>query len=237
MDYRNIVSAQFLRRPNRFVAQVLLDNGDEESVHVKNTGRCAELLIPGTRVYLEESCNPTRKTRFDLIAVEKATSQGTVLVNMDSAAPNAAVAEWLHAGGLGPLDELRAEYTLGQSRFDFYGVQQGCPVLVEVKGCTLEDNGFARFPDAPTQRGIKHLQGLAHWAREGWRCTALFVIQMKGVHTFMPNWSTHPAFGLTLCDAKSAGVEILAMDCHVTPSSMVLDQPIEIDLSVPNTAF
>lgn len=235
MYYRNIVSARFLRRPNRFVAQVLLDSGCEETVHVKNTGRCAELLIPGTRVYLEESSNPARKTRFDLIAVEKITAQGSILINMDSAAPNAAVGEWLQGGGLGALDELRAEYTLGESRFDFYGVQQGQPLLVEVKGCTLEDQGLARFPDAPTQRGIKHLQGLTHWAQQGWRCAAVFVIQMKGIHTFSPNWTTHPAFGLALRDAQSAGVEILAMDCLVTPDSMVLDQPITVDLSLPGS--
>lgn len=235
MHYRNIVSSRFLRRPNRFVAQVLLDDGREETVHIKNTGRCAELLVPGARVYLEESANPARKTRFDLVCVEKATSRGTVLINMDSAAPNAAAGEWLRAGGLGTLDELRAEYTLGESRFDFYGVQNGRPLLVEVKGCTLEDNGLARFPDAPTLRGVKHLQGLTHWAKEGWRCAALVVIQMKGIHTFAPNWTTHPAFGLALREAQAAGVEILAMDCRVTPDSMTLDQPVSVDLRLPDS--
>lgn len=232
MDYRNISSAQFLSRPNRFVAKVLRA-GIEETVHVKNTGRCAELLVPGCTVYLEESANPNRKTRFDLVAVEKQTAQGPLLINMDSAAPNAAAGEWLAAGGMGPLDLLHPEHSLGDSRFDFYGEQNGHPLLVEVKGCTLETDGFARFPDAPTERGIKHLQGLTYWAKQGWRCAALFVIQMKGVHTFGPNWGTHPAFGQALREAQAAGVKILAMDCLVTPQSMVLDRPVKVDLSLP----
>ncbi len=232
MNYRNISSAKFLSRPNRFVARVLRQ-GSEETVHVKNTGRCAELLIPGCTVYLEESANPARKTRFDLVAVEKQTPQGTLLINMDSAAPNAAAGEWLAAGGMGPLELLHPEHTLGDSRFDFYAEQTGRPLLVEVKGCTLEADGFARFPDAPTERGIKHLQGLTHWARQGWHCAALFVIQMKGVHTFGPNWDTHPAFGQALKEAQAAGVELLAMDCLVTPESMALDRPVAVDLSQP----
>lgn len=232
MHYRNISSAVFLSRPNRFVAKVLRCSV-EETVHVKNTGRCAELLVPGCTVYLEESDNPARKTRFDLVAVEKQTPNGPLLINMDSNAPNTAAGEWLRAGGMGPLDVLRPEYKLGDSRFDFYAEQDGRPMLVEVKGCTLETDGFARFPDAPTLRGIKHLQGLAHWAQQGWRCAALFVIQMEQVHTFGPNWTTHPQFGQALADAQAAGVELWAMDCIITPDSMTLDKPVPIDLSRP----
>ena len=232
MHYRNISSAVFLSRPNRFVAKVLRCSV-EETVHVKNTGRCAELLVPGCTVYLEESDNPARKTRFDLVAVEKQTPNGPLLINMDSNAPNTAAGEWLQAGGMGPLDVLRPEYRLGDSRFDFYAEQDGHPMLVEVKGCTLETDGFARFPDAPTLRGIKHLQGLAHWAQQGWRCAALFVIQMKQVHTFGPNWATHPQFGQALADAQAAGVELWAMDCIITPDSMTLDKPVPIDLNRP----
>ena len=232
MKYHQIVPAQFLSRPNRFVANVRI-GGELHTVHVKNTGRCAELLVPGASVWLEESSNPARKTRFDLVAVEKQTAHGPMMINMDSAAPNAAAGEWLRAGGLGPLELLRPEYKLGDSRFDFYGEQEGRPLLVEVKGCTLEDGGLARFPDAPTERGIKHLQGLAHWAGEGWRCAALFVIQMKGVQRFSPNWDTHPAFGEALLNARDAGVEILAVDCLVTPDSMTLDAPVPVELTRP----
>ena len=162
MQYSHIEPATFLARPNRFVATVR-GKGEPFAVHVKNTGRCAELLVPGARVYLERSENPARKTPCDLVAVEK----GSLLVNMDSAAPNAAAKEWLAAGGLGPLGALRAEYKLGDSRFDFYAEQAGQKMLVEVKGCTLETEGYARFPDAPTLRGLKHVNELAALAGQG----------------------------------------------------------------------
>ena len=235
MQYQRIRPAQFVSRPNRFIAHCTLADGTPVTAHVKNTGRCAELLVPGARVYLEYSANPTRKTPCDLVAVEKKTPQGTLLINMDSAAPNAAAGEWLAAGGLGPLEQLRPEYRLGDSRFDFYAVQNGHPVLVEVKGCTLEADGFARFPDAPTQRGVKHLQELAHYARQGWRCCALFVIQMKGIHGFGPNWNTHPAFGEAMQAAQAAGVELYAVDCRVTPQTMTIDLPVPICLHRPKT--
>lgn len=233
MQYHSIRPARFLSRPNRFIAHCVLDDGTPVIAHVKNTGRCAELLIPGVRVYLEYSPNPARKTPCDLVAVEKKTSNGTLLINMDSAAPNAAAGEWLAAGGLGRLDVLRPEYRLGDSRFDFYAEQNGRSLLVEVKGCTLETDGFARFPDAPTLRGVKHLQELARYAQQGWRCCALFLIQMKGVHSFGPNWTTHPAFGEAMQQAQNAGVELVALDCIVTPHGMTADAPVSILLDKP----
>ena len=181
-------------------------------------------------MWLEYSPNSARKTPCDLVAVEKATPRGPLLINMDSAAPNAAAGEWLAAGGLGPLEQLRAEYRLGDSRFDFYARQNGRPVLVEVKGCTLEADGFACFPDAPTLRGVKHLQELTAYAQQGWRCCALFVIQMKGMHAFGPNWATHPAFGQAMQQARAAGVELHAVDCIVTPTTMTIDAPVPIVL-------
>lgn len=230
MQYHDVRPAVFVARPNRFIAQVLDEHGTPLRAHVKNTGRCAELLVPGSRVWLEYSPNPARKTPCDLIAVEKRVPAGTLLINMDSAAPNAAAAEWLAAGGLGPLDGLRAEYTLGDSRFDFYAVQNGRPCLIEVKGCTLETNGFARFPDAPTLRGLKHVRELTAYAAQGWRCCVLVVIQMKGVHAFGPNWDTQPAFGQALREAAAAGVELHAMDCRVTPDSLRIDAPVPVIL-------
>ena len=232
MQYHHIHEAVFLRRPNRFIAEVE-EAGQPVVAHVKNTGRCAELLVPGCRIWLEYSENPARKTPCDLVAVEKQTPAGPRLINMDSAAPNAVAGEWLAAGGLGRLDSLRAEYTVEESRFDFYAVQDGRPMLVEVKGCTLEENGLARFPDAPTLRGVKHVKELTRLAGQGYRCCVLLVIQMKGIHTFTPNWDTHPEFGRALRDAAAAGVEIHAMDCIVTPDSLVIDRPVPVDLTLP----
>lgn len=226
MQYQDIRRASFAARPNRFIAQVTLPDGTPVRAHVKNTGRCAELLVPGAAVYLEYSSNPARSTPCDLVAVEK----GNLLINMDSAAPNKAAQEWLAAGGLGQLDFLKPEYTLGDSRFDFYAQQQGRPLLVEVKGCTLEQAGVAKFPDAPTQRGLKHVRELAAYARQGWRCCVLVVVQMKGVYKFMPNWQTHAAFGRALQEAAAAGVEVRAVDCLVTPDTIQIDQPVPVDL-------
>ena len=233
MNYHCIRPARFLTRPNRFIAEVMPDTGGTVRAHVKNTGRCAELLVPGARVYLEYSENPQRKTPCDLVAVEKRTPAGPLLINMDSGAPNAAAGEWLAAGGLGQVEELRAEYRLGDSRFDFYARQAGRPMLVEVKGCTLETDGFARFPDAPTERGLRHVRELTALAGRGWRCCVLIEIQMKGVHTFGPNWDTHAAFGEALQAAAAAGVEIRAMDCLVTPGSMRIDRPVPVLLERP----
>ena len=229
MRYDNIRQAAFLRRLNRFVAEVEID-GRVEQVHVKNTGRCAELLVPGYGVYLEKSASQTRKTACDLIGVDKPAPGGARYVNMDSMAPNRAAGEWLAAGGLGPLEKLRAEATVGDSRFDFIAEQAGCPVAVEVKGCTLEENGIARFPDAPTLRGLKHVRGLTRLAGEGWRCVLLVVIQMKGVRLFTPNWETQPEFGYALIEARDAGVEILAMDCDVRPGEVRIDRPVPVML-------
>lgn len=177
MTYERIRTAQFLLRENRFTAQVLLD-GEPVRAHVKNTGRCAELLTPNATVYLAGAENPARKTGWDLVAVEK----GSLLINMDSAAPNKAAGEWLAAGGLGQLEGLRPEYTVGDSRFDFYALRGGKPLLVEVKGCTLENEGIAAFPDAPTLRGLKHVRELTALAAEGWQCCVLVVVQIGRAH-------------------------------------------------------
>ena len=220
------VPAAFLRRLNRFAALALLE-GDEIVVHVKNTGRCAELLVPGAAIWLLPAGNPGRRTDWDLIAVEKPLAGGgTRLVNLDSTAPNRAAAEWLAGGGIGALEDLRAEVALGDSRFDFTATQDGRPVVVEVKGCTLESEGVARFPDAPTLRGLKHVRGLTALAVRGWRAVALIVIQMKGPGLFRPNWDAQPALGEALLEARAAGVEIIAMDCRVAPGVVVIDAPV-----------
>ena len=229
MQYKNIHQALFLERLNRFVAWVEID-GREERVHVKNTGRCRELLVPGCTVYLEKSDAENRKTAYDLVAVEKRTPDGIRLINMDSMAPNRAAAEWLTAGGLGKLENLRAEVTIGDSRYDFCAEQDGKRVIIEVKGCTLEENGEARFPDAPTERGVRHVRGLIEHARSGCRCIVLIVIQMKGVHVFKPNWATHPEFGQALVEAREAGVEIVVMDCNVVPGRVEISSPVSVNL-------
>ena len=222
MRYENIHKAVFLSRPNRFIARVVLD-GRELTVHVKNTGRCKELLVPGCTVYLEKSDNPDRKTAFDLVAVEKPlVSGGTRLVNMDAQAPNKLFQEWAAAHFRPGLTLLRPETTFENSRFDFYweaGERKG---FVEVKGCTLEEDGWTYFPDAPTERGVKHLRELV-WAREqGYEAAVCFVIQMADVKGFSPNDRTHPAFGEALRDAYAAGVEVLAYECEVTPEEVYI---------------
>ena len=229
MKYSDVCKGTFQRRLNRFVAEVRIE-GRVERVHVKNTGRCAELLVPGYCVYLEKSASPTRKTACDLIGVDKPVPGGVRYVNMDSMAPNRAAGEWLAAGGLGPLEKLRAEATVGDSRFDFVAEQAGRPVAIEVKGCTLEAGGVARFPDAPTLRGLKHVRGLTRLAVEGWRCVLLVVIQMKGVDVFKPNWATQPEFGHALIEARNAGVEIVAMDCEARPGEVRIDRPVPVTL-------
>jgi sugar fermentation stimulation protein A len=229
MTYDNIHAATFVRRVNRFVAEVEIE-GHVERVHVKNTGRCAELLVPGYSVVLEKSGNPARRTAYDLIGVDKPVPGGVRYVNMDSMAPNRAAGEWLAAGGLGTLEDIRAEVTVGDSRFDFVAAQHGRPVAVEVKGCTLEEGGVARFPDAPTLRGLKHVRGLTRLAGEGWRCVLLVVIQMKGVRVFTPNWETQPEFGEALIEAQRAGVEVLAVDCAARPGEVVIDAPVRVEM-------
>lgn len=230
MKYDNLHKGIFLERLNRFVARVEID-GREERVHVKNTGRCAELLVPGNTVYLEKSDVPTRKTAYDLIAVDKQIPGGVRLVNMDSMAPNRAAMKWLAADALRKMQNLRAEVTIGDSRYDFCAEQDGRRVVVEVKGCTLEENGVARFPDAPTERGVKHVRGLIELAKQGCWCIVLIVIQMKGVHVFQPNWKTHPEFGQALIDAQAAGVEIIAVDCEVIPGEVRIDQRVPVVLT------
>lgn len=226
MQYQTVKKGIFLHRPNRFIAQVEID-GHTETVHVKNTGRCRELLIPGATVYLEESGNPNRKTRFDLIAVEK----GPLLINMDAQAPNQVFREWAQSGAFRPdLALLRPETTWGKSRFDFYWEGGGKKGFVEVKGVTLEVDGLALFPDAPTERGVKHLEELIACRQEGYEAAMCFVVQMSGMTAFSPNESTHPAFGDALRRARAAGVELLAYTCRVAPNQLTLDAPLPIYL-------
>ena len=227
MTYPNSIPARFLSRPNRFVAQVELD-GVETTVHVKNTGRCRELLVPGARVWLVKSDNPSRKTAYDLVAVEK----GDRLSNMDSQAPNAVFGEWAQAGCFVPgLTLLKPEYKHGDSRFDFYWEAGDRKGFVEVKGVTLEQNGAVYFPDAPTQRGIKHLHGLTTCLDEGYEAAVCFVIQMEQAYFFSPNDETHPAFGEALRQAHAAGVRVLALSCSVTPDSLSISAPVPVRLS------
>ena len=229
MRYRHISKAVFISRPNRFIARVIVD-GQVETVHVKNTGRCRELLTEGCTVYLEDSENPARKTRFDLVAVEKLRSgQPPLLVNMDSQMPNNAVAEWIADSGLfSDKAVIHREYTYGASRFDFMIEDCGRISFLEVKGVTLEDGGIASFPDAPTERGVKHLKELIKAKNEGFGAYIVFVIQMKEIRQLRPNDATHRAFGDALREAESAGVKLLAYDCIVTPDSMTIDKEIEI---------
>ena len=225
MKYENMVSGTFLRRPNRFIAHIEID-GQEQIVHVKNTGRCRELLPEGARVYCQHFDSSKRKTAYDLIAVEK----GLRLINMDSQVPNTAAREWLASGGLGEIGDLRPETVHGDSRFDFSFTKDGKPCFLEVKGVTLENDGICAFPDAPTERGTKHLRGLTQAVREGYGAYVLFVIQMSDVKYLHPNDETDPAFGKALREAAAGGVQILAMDCHVTADEMIIRSPIPVKL-------
>lgn len=227
MKYHHIVQARFLERPNRFIAYVNID-GKREKVHVKNTGRCRELLRKDAKVYLEQSDNPNRSTAYDLVAVEK----GSRMINMDSQAPNKVVAEWLLTKELFPnLVLVRPETTYGKSRFDFYVETEEEKIFMEVKGVTLEDDGVVRFPDAPSERAIKHVEELIQAKQDGYRVFVLFVIQMEGVSYFMPNWDTHKEFAESLLRARNAGVEILAYDCKVTPDSMRIKEAVPVFLT------
>ena len=213
MKYNTIISGQFVSRPNRFIAQVQVD-GAMQTVHVKNTGRCKELLLPGADVRLEVCDNPNRKTKYDLVAVYK-PSLGWV--NIDSQAPNKVVQEWLQTEG---YDLVRPEYTYGGSRIDFYMEKGEEKYLLEVKGCTLEVDGIGYFPDAPTERGVKHLRELAQAQQAGYRCAVAFVIQMEGITEVRPNVSTQPEFGTALAEAKAAGVQVLFLLCRVGRDSL-----------------
>ena len=226
MRYRNIEEAVFLDRPNRFIAHVELE-GKAETVHVKNTGRCRELLIPGATVYLERSENPLRKTAWDLVAVRK----GERLINMDSQAPNKVFGEFALSGGFVPgVTSLWPEYTYGDSRLDFaLQTEQGFH-LVEVKGVTLEVEGAVYFPDAPTERGVKHLRELTRAAAAGIDASAVFVVQMEEVSHMSPNDMTHPEFGQALREARAAGVNVRAFACKVTPDSLTIHREIPVIL-------
>lgn len=228
MRYNEIVSARFIERPNRFIAYVELA-GERTKVHVKNTGRCRELLQDGVKVYLERSRNPERSTAYDLVAVEKAGR----LINMDSNAPNKVVGEWLQAGGLyGDVSKVRPETVFGNSRFDFYVESaSGKKAFIEVKGVTLERDGVAAFPDAPSERAVKHVEELVSALEQGYEACLIFVIQMKGISYVEPNWDTHPAFGEALRKARNAGVQLLAYDCLVEADSLTVggEIPVVVD--------
>lgn len=225
MRYSNMMPGVFLARPNRFVGHVEI-GGVTEVVHVKNTGRCRELLPAGAQVWCQKADNPSRKTQYDLITVRK----GSRLINMDSQAPNTAAKEWLLAGGLGKIENLKAETFHGDSRYDFSFQKDGRQCFLEVKGVTLENDGVCAFPDAPTQRGAKHLRGLAEAAKNGYGAYVLFVIQMADVEYLHPNDATDPNFALALREAAAAGVEILAMDCEVTVDTMTVRSPVSVKL-------
>ena len=221
MRYKNITQGIFVDRPNRFVAHVEI-GGRTETVHVKNTGRCRELLVPGAEVFLTAPGTPGRKARYDLVAVRKSSG---LLINMDSQAPNKVVKEWLERQS---FDKVVPEHTYGASRIDFYMERGGQQYLLEVKGCTLEVDGVGYFPDAPTERGVKHLYELIRAAKDGYRAMAAFVIQMDGITQVWPNVAMHPAFGAAFDEAEAAGVEILRLPCHVEPDSLEILPGFEI---------
>ena len=215
MEYSNITRGTFIKRPNRFIAEVNID-GRKEIVHVKNTGRCKELLVPGSEVWLTAPGTPGRKTKYDLVAVRKSTG---VLFNIDSQAPNTVVKEWLQKQD---YSLVKPEYRYGDSRIDFYMEKDDEKFLMEVKGCTLEEKGIGYFPDAPTQRGVKHIHELIKAKQKGYKAILAFVIQMDGVSEVRPNRKMHPEFGEAIDEAKEAGVEILFLTCHVEPGSLFI---------------
>ena len=226
MRYDNIHKGKFLSRPNRFIANVEID-GKAEVCHVKNTGRCKELLIEGCTVWLEHSDSESRKTAFDLVAVEK----GDRLINMDSQAPNKAVGEWLREKmPFGESFSVYPEKKYGNSRFDFYLESQDRKIFMEVKGCTLEKDGVVLFPDAPTLRGVKHIEELSHCLDEGCESYIMILVQMSDVKYFTPNYDTHPEFGEALEKASRKGVKILCYDCNVTHDSMTVGKPVKVKL-------
>ncbi len=225
VKYSNMVPGLFLARPNRFIAHVEI-HGQIEVCHVKNTGRCKELLQVGAEVWCQRSDNPNRKTKYDLITVRK----GHRLINMDSQAPNIAAKQWLEMGGLGFIEQLRPETFHGDSRYDFSFVKDGKQCFLEVKGVTLENDGVCAFPDAPTDRGARHLRGLAQAVRDGYGAYVLFVIQMNNVKYLHPNDATDPEFGRALRQAVAEGVQVLAVDCRVTEDTMTIGTSVEVKI-------
>ena len=230
MRYSNIIKGRFIERPNRFIAHVEI-NEKEEICHVKNTGRCRELLIKGCNVFLEESDNPNRKTKYDLVAVEK----GNLLINMDSNAPNKVVQEWLTSSGCSILKEseqafVKPEYKYKNSRFDFYVEDGTRKIFIEVKGVTLEEEGVVKFPDAPSERAVKHVEELVEALNEGYESYVIFVVQMKSIKYFTPNHDTQPQFAEALKNAQLKGVKVLAYDCVVTEDTLKLDQEVPVHL-------
>lgn len=224
MKYENITRGVFLKRPNRFIAEVEI-GGKRETVHIKNTGRCRELLIPGSEVWLTAPGTPGRKTKYDLVAVRKETG---VLFNIDSQAANKVAGEWLAEQG---YEKILPEFSYGSSRIDFYLEREkgGVPVrtLMEVKGCTLEIGGIGYFPDAPTERGVKHIRELIRARAAGYEAVLAFVIQMDGVEEVLPNTQTHPEFGAVLAEARTAGVKVRFLTCHVEPDELVVTGAVE----------
>ena len=226
MQYTNVMVGKFIARANRFIAHVEIA-GREEIVHVKNTGRCKELLLPGVTVYVQHFPEGKRKTKYDLIAVEKQN----ILINMDSQAPNKVVQEWLVAKEpFGKITYLKPECKHGDSRFDFYLETEAKKIFIEVKGVTLEEKGVVMFPDAPTERGVKHVQELRHCLEQGYEAVVIFVVQMEGMRYFTPNRRTHAAFAEALERAEACGVKILALTCAVTPDSLTINGAIPVQL-------
>ena len=224
MKYNNVLKGKFVDRPNRFVANVIIDD-KTEVCHVKNTGRCRELLVKGNTVYLQESDNPDRKTKYDLIAVQK----GDRLINMDSQIVNYVVLEYI-PNLFDNIKKIKPEYKYGNSRIDIYLETEYDKIFIEVKGVTLENNGVVRFPDAPTERGVKHLKELQKAVTEGYRAYVLFVVQMSDVKYFTPNKTTHPEFAQALKEAQNQGVEVKAVDCTVSENSLTINKEIQVIL-------
>ena len=226
MKYENIKKAKFISRPNRFIANIEIDE-KIQIAHVKNTGRCRELLVPGAEIYVQEFDSDTRKTKFDLITVKK----GQRLINMDSQVPNHVFREWVESGNFAnDVTLIRPETFFGDSRFDFYIEADNRKIFVEVKGVTLEENGIVRFPDAPTERGVKHLRELIGAIDKGYEAQVVFIVQMDGVSHFEPNDQTHPEFGKVLREAAQKGVSVTALYCKITPDSIEAVGEVEIRL-------
>lgn len=234
MEYNNVKNAVFLFRKNRFIAEITVD-GIPQLCHVKNTGRCKELLIPGARIFVQDFGPDTaRKTRYDLISVYKENfgrTGKTQLINIDSQAPNKIFREWLDTGTWqNPLTYIKPEYTYGNSRFDFYMESGNTKILAEVKGVTLEEGQIAYFPDAPTERGLRHIRELCKSVQEGYQAMAVFIVQMQDILSVSPNMQTHPAFGFALKKAQQQGVQLLALDCEVTETGITAGKSIPVIL-------
>ena len=219
MNYEYVITGTFLERPNRFIAKVRIDQ-DIVTVHVKNTGRCKEILVPGAKVVLSASDSPNRKTPYDLVAAYK----GDLLINIDSQAPNAAFKDYIASSScFGSSPQIYPEKVHGDSRFDFYVESNGRKIFAEVKGVTLEKDGVCMFPDAPTERGLKHLRGLEECVKEGYEAYLVMIVQMKGMKRFVPNYSTHREFGEAMEHAERSGVGVMVLECDVTEDSMTVN--------------